>query len=45
LCENSLDLVVADALLKKRGAEDGLKSAIDRYRKGLITNNLEVNFF
>ena len=45
LCEDSVDLAVADALERKTDDQEGLKSAIQRYRDGFTTNELEVNFF
>ena len=37
--------MVRDALERKVDDQEGLKSAIDRYRRGITTNELEVNFF
>jgi SNF2 family DNA or RNA helicase len=45
LCNDSVDLAVADALDRKEDDEEGLKNAIQRYRDGITTNDLEVNFF
>lgn len=45
LCNDSIDLAVADALQRKQDDEDGLKAAIDRYRKGYTTNELKMNFY
>lgn len=45
LCNDTVDLAVADALERKDDSQDGLKRAIDRYRIGHTTNDLEVNFF
>ncbi len=45
LCRDTIDLAVADAIERKFDDQEGLKSAIDRYRKGITTNDLEVNFF
>jgi len=45
LCNDTVDLAVADALERKVDDQEGLKSAIDRYRRGITTNDLEVNFF
>ena len=45
LCADTVDLAVADALERKVDDQEGLKSAIDRYRRGITTNDLEVNFF
>jgi hypothetical protein len=45
LCNDSVDLAVADALERKQDDQEGLKAAIDRYRKGYTTNDLAVNFY
>lgn len=45
LCRDTLDLAVADAIERKTDTQEGLKSAISRYRKGITTNDLSVNFF
>lgn len=45
LCNDTIDLAVADAIERKTDNQDGLKAAIDRYRKGITTNDLDVNFF
>jgi SNF2 family DNA or RNA helicase len=45
LCNDTVDLAVADALERKDDSQEGLKAAIDRYRRGFTTNELEVNFF
>jgi len=45
LCNDSVDLAVADALERKQDDQDGLKAAIDRYRKGYTTNDLAINFY
>jgi len=45
LCNDTIDLAVADAIERKTDDEEGLKSAIQRYRDGITTNDLEVNFF
>lgn len=45
LCNDTVDLAVADALSRKQDDEAGLKAAMDRYRKGLINNDLEMNFY
>lgn len=45
LCNDTVDLAVADAIERKTDDEEGLKAAIDRYRSGITTNELEVNFF
>ena len=45
LCRDTLDLAVADAIERKTDDQQGLKDAISRYRKGITTNELEVNFY
>lgn len=45
LCRDTIDLAVADALERKTDSQDGLKSALQRYRDGYVTNELEVNFY
>lgn len=45
LCNDSVDLAVADALERKTDDQEGLKRALQRYRDGVTTNDLEVNFF
>ena len=45
LCSDTVDLAVADAIERKTDDQEGLKSALDRYRKGITTNDLAVNFF
>lgn len=45
LCRDTVDLAVADAIERKTDDQDGLKSALQRYRDGITTNELEVNFF
>lgn len=45
LCNDTLDLAVADAIERKNDSQEGLKAAIGRYRSGVTTNDLEVNFF
>ena len=45
LCNDTVDLAVADALERKDDDQEGLKSAIDRYRKGITTNDLTPNFY
>lgn len=45
LCRDTIDLAVADALERKTDDQEGLKSALQRYRDGITTNELEVNFF
>lgn len=44
LCKDTVDLAVADALIRKANDQQGLKSALDRYRKGITTNELELTF-
>lgn len=44
LCNDSVDLAVADAISRKTDDEKGLKDALQRYRTGITTNELEVNF-
>lgn len=45
LCNNTVDLAVADALSRKTDDQEGLKNALQRYRDGVTTNELETNFF
>ena len=45
LCRDTVDLAVADAIERKTDDQEGLKSAIQRYRTGITTNELEVNFY
>jgi SNF2 family DNA or RNA helicase len=45
LCRDTVDLAVVDAIERKTDDQEGLKSALQRYRKGFIDNALEVNFF
>lgn len=45
LCNDTVDLAVADALERKTDDQEGLKRALQRYRDGITTNDLEVNFF
>jgi len=45
LCKDTVDLAVADALERKSDNQEGLKSALQRYRDGITTNELEVNFY
>jgi SNF2 family DNA or RNA helicase len=45
LCRDTIDLAVADALERKTDSQEGLKSALQRYKQGITTNDLEVNFF
>lgn len=44
LCNDTIDLAVADALERKTDDQEGLKAALQRYRDGVTTNELEVNF-
>lgn len=45
LCRDTIDLAVADAIERKTDDQDGLKAALQRYRSGITTNDLTVNFF
>ena len=45
LCNDTTDLAVADAIDRKTDDEEGLKNALQRYRDGITTNALEMNFF
>jgi SNF2 family DNA or RNA helicase len=45
LCNDTIDLAVADAIERKADTQEGLKSAIQRYRTGVTTNELAVTFF
>lgn len=45
LCNDTVDLAVADAIERKTDDQEGLKRAMQRYRDGITTNDLEVNFF
>ena len=45
LCKDTVDLAVADAIARKTDDQEGLKSSLQRYRDGVTTNKLEVNFF
>jgi SNF2 family DNA or RNA helicase len=45
LCRDTVDLAVADALERKSDDQEGLKAALQRYRSGITTNELEVNFY
>lgn len=45
LCKDTVDLAVADALARKTDDQEGLKAALQRYRGGITTNELEVNFY
>lgn len=44
LCNDSIDLAVADALSRKTDDENGLKDALQRYKNGITNNDLKVNF-
>jgi len=44
LCNDTVDLAVADAIERKTDSQTGLKDALQRYRKGITTNALEVSF-
>jgi len=45
LCNDTVDLAVADAIERKTDDQDGLKDALQRYRNGVVTNDLAVTFF
>jgi len=45
LCNDTVDLAVADAIERKTDDQEGLKAALERYRSGVTTNDLEVNFY
>lgn len=45
LARDTVDLAVADAIERKDDDQTGLKNALERYRRGDTTNDLEVNFF
>lgn len=45
LCNDTVDLAVADAIERKTDDQEGLKRALQRYRSGITTNDLKVNFF
>ena len=45
LCNDTADLAVADAIERKTDDQEGLKRALQRYRDGYTTNQLDVNFF
>lgn len=45
LCRDTIDLAVADAIERKTDDQEGLKAALQRYRDGITTNDLTVNFF
>jgi hypothetical protein len=44
LCKDSIDLAVADAINRKIDDQAGLKDAVDRYRRGEITNDMKLSF-
>jgi SNF2 family DNA or RNA helicase len=44
LCADTIDLAVADAIERKTDDQEGLKRALQRYRDGITTNDLTVNF-
>lgn len=44
LCNDTVDLAVADALMRKTDDQEGLKAALQRYKSGVTTNDLEVSF-
>ena len=45
LCNDTVDLAVVDAIERKTDDQEGLKAALQRYRDGITTNDLDVNFF
>jgi len=45
LCRDTIDLAVVDAIERKTDDQEGLKRALQRYRDGVTTNALDVNFF
>jgi SNF2 family DNA or RNA helicase len=45
LCRDTVDLAVADAISRKTDDQEGLKAALQRYKNGITTNDLTVNFF
>lgn len=45
LCRDTIDLAVVDAIERKTDDQEGLKAALQRYRDGITTNDLEVIFF
>lgn len=45
LCRDTVDLAVADAIERKNDDQNGLRSAIQRYRDGTVNNDLELTFF
>lgn len=44
LCNNTIDLAVADAIRRKDDTQKGLKRAIDRYRNGVIPKDGQLTF-
>lgn len=44
LCNDTIDIMVLDGLRRKDDTEQGLKSAMKRYRDGITTNDLELTF-
>ena len=45
LCKDTVDLAVVDAIERKTDDQEGLKRALQRYRDGITTNTLGVNFY
>jgi SNF2 family DNA or RNA helicase len=45
LCKDTIDLAVADSIERKCNDQEGLKSAIERYRDGHTDNDISFNFF
>jgi len=45
LCADTIDIAVVDAIERKFDDQEGLKAALQRYRDGITTNDLAVNFF
>ena len=45
LCNDTVDLAVAEALNRKTDDQEGLKRALQLYRAGHVKNDLAVNFF
>ena len=44
LCNDTVDLAVADSLERKEDDQEGLKRAIQRYRDGITKNDLRLSF-
>lgn len=44
LMSDSVDLAVADSLMRKNDSQEGLKESLARYRKGNVTNDLKLTF-